>query len=115
MVGERGSALSGGQRQAIGLARALLSNPDILVLDEPTSMMDMQAEKAFMTRLGQALGDKTLVLITHRPTLLALVDRIIILGNGSIVRDDARSRVMRMAKKATEAKRQKARQEPGHE
>ncbi|OQX30767.1 MAG: hypothetical protein B0D96_01190 [Candidatus Sedimenticola endophacoides] len=115
VVGERGSALSGGQRQAIGLARALLSNPDILVLDEPTSMMDMQAEKAFMTRLGQALGDKTLVLITHRPTLLALVDRIIILGNGSIVRDDARSRVMRMAKKATEAKRQKARQEPGHE
>ncbi|MES9845525.1 MAG: type I secretion system permease/ATPase [Candidatus Sedimenticola sp. PURPLELP] len=108
VVGERGGALSGGQRQAIGLARALLSNPEILVLDEPTSMMDMQAEQAFMERLRDVLGDKTLVLITHRPTLLALVDRIIILGNGTIVKDESRDKVMNMAQKATkERARQK--------
>jgi len=102
-VGERGQALSGGQRQAIGLARALLSNPKILILDEPTSMMDMQAEKAFVKRIETTLGDKTLILITHRPTLLSLVDRIIILGNGSMVKDESRGMVMNLAEAATKA------------
>jgi ATP-binding cassette subfamily C protein LapB len=103
MVGERGQALSGGQRQAIGLARALLSNPQILLMDEPTSMMDMPSEKAFMQRLGQVLGNRTLILVTHRPTLLSLVDRIIILGNGAIVKDQPREAVMSMAAAATKA------------
>ncbi len=103
VVGERGQALSGGQRQAIGLARALLSNPQILLMDEPTSMMDMPSEKAFMQRLGEALGHRTMILITHRPTLLSLVDRIIILGDGGIVKDQPREVVMNMAAAATKA------------
>ncbi len=101
MVGERGQALSGGQRQAIGLARALITNPRILILDEPTSMMDMQAEKMFMHRLGTVLADKTMILITHRPTLLSLVNRVVILGNGKIVKDESKDDVLNMAKAAT--------------
>ena len=101
MVGERGQALSGGQRQAIGLARALITNPQILILDEPTSMMDMQAEKMFMHRLGSVLADKTMILITHRPTLLSLVNRVVILGNGKIVKDESKDDVLNMAKAAT--------------
>jgi ATP-binding cassette subfamily C protein LapB len=107
IVGERGQALSGGQRQAIGLARALLSNPQILLMDEPTSMMDMPSEKAFMQRLSQVLGNRTLILVTHRPTLLSLVDRIIILGNGAIVKDQPREAVMSMAAAATKASQSK--------
>ncbi len=101
MVGERGQSLSGGQRQAIGLARALITNPRILILDEPTSMMDMQAEKMFMHRLSTVLADKTMILITHRPTLLSLVNRVIILGNGKIVKDESRDDVLNMAQAAT--------------
>lgn len=101
VVGERGQALSGGQRQAIGLARALITNPRILILDEPTSMMDMQAEKMFMHRLGTILADKTMILITHRPTLLSLVNRVIIMGNGKIVKDESRDDVLSMAQAAT--------------
>jgi ATP-binding cassette subfamily C protein LapB len=101
VVGERGQALSGGQRQAIGLARALITNPRILILDEPTSMMDMQAEKMFMHRLGTVLADKTMILITHRPTLLSLVNRVVILGNGKIVKDESKDDVLNMAKAAT--------------
>ncbi|MES9905835.1 MAG: type I secretion system permease/ATPase [Sedimenticola sp.] len=101
VVGERGQSLSGGQRQAVGLARALLSNPEILVMDEPTSMMDMQAEKVFMEQLRTVLADKTLILITHRPTLLSLVDRIIIMGQGAVVKDESRTQVMNMAQTAT--------------
>ena len=111
VVGERGQALSGGQRQAIGLARALLTNPKILVLDEPTSMMDMPAEKAFMQRLGKVLADKTLILITHRPTLLALVDRVIIFGNGKVVKDERREEVVHLAETATKAKATRSMQE----
>jgi ATP-binding cassette, subfamily C, bacterial LapB len=101
VVGERGQALSGGQRQAIGLARALITNPRILILDEPTSMMDMQAEKLFMHRLGTVLADKTMILITHRPTLLSLVNRVVILGDGKIIKDESRDDVLNMAQAAT--------------
>lgn len=107
VVGERGQALSGGQRQAIGLARALITNPRILILDEPTSMMDMQAEKLFMQRLGRVLADKTMILITHRPTLLSLVNRVVILGNGKIIKDESRDDVLNMAQAATREQRAK--------
>lgn len=101
VVGERGQSLSGGQRQAIGLARALITNPRILIMDEPTSMMDMQAEKMFMHRLGTVLADKTMILITHRPTLLSLVNRVIILGNGKVIKDESKDDVLNMAQAAT--------------
>ncbi len=95
VVGERGQTLSGGQRQSIAIARALLPNPPVLVLDEPTSMMDMASERAFIRRLKVAIEGKTLILITHRPSLLSLVDRIIVLSRGQIVADGPRDVVLR--------------------
>jgi len=86
-VGERGSLLSGGQRQAVALARALLPDPPILVLDEPTSMMDIPAEEAFVTRLAESLKDKALIIITHRPSLLSIADRLLVMRRGEVMAD----------------------------
>lgn len=96
LVGERGSTLSGGQRQAIGIARALIRTPSILVLDEPTSSMDNQAEALFVARLKQVLAGKTLFLITHRPNMLELVDRLIVMDEGQVVADGPKENVLRM-------------------
>ncbi len=93
-VGERGQHLSGGQRQAVGLARALLQSPPILLLDEPTSQMDMASEQAFRNRLRAIIKDKTLVLITHRPSMLQLVDRVIVVGNGKVMADGPRDTIL---------------------
>lgn len=95
VVGERGQTLSGGQRQSIAVARALLPDPPILILDEPTSMMDMASERSFMTRLRPLITGKTVILITHRPSLLSLVDRIIVLSRGQIVADGPRDVILR--------------------
>lgn len=93
-VGERGSALSGGQRQAIALARTLVRSPNVLVLDEPSSNLDMHGEHQLMLRLQSVVKDKTLVVMTHRPSLLALVDRIIVLHEGAIVADGPRDAII---------------------
>lgn len=93
-VGERGLNLSGGQRQAVTFARTLLLNPDILVLDEPSSSMDMGVETILKLRLAVALRGKTLVLITHRPSLLSLVTRVIALDEGRIIADGPRDVVL---------------------
>ncbi len=95
MVGERGQTLSGGQRQCIALARSLLPDPPVVILDEPTSMMDMPAENAFKRRMRDYLAGKTLVLITHRPSLLDLVDRIIVISRGRVVADGPREEVLK--------------------
>ena len=84
-IGERGAGLSGGQRQAIVLARALLLNPPILLLDEPTNSMDNRAEEQLKIRLQTYLKDKTLLLVTHRMSLLSLVDRLIVMDGGQVV------------------------------
>lgn len=84
---ERGEGLSGGQRQSINLARALLHEPNLLVLDEPTSSMDTATEKAVLERLKVWAGDRTLVMITHRNTLLELADRVLVLDKGTIIAD----------------------------
>lgn len=94
-VGERGELLSGGQRQAIALARALLLDPPILILDEPTSAMDNGAEGRFKTRLGDELAGRTLLLVTHRASLLALVDRLIVMDGGRLVADGPRDQVLK--------------------
>jgi len=93
-VGERGMGLSGGQRQSVTIARALLMDPPILVLDEPTSNMDNSSEAAFKQRLGEVVEDKTLVLITHRSSLLSLVDRLIIIDSGKVVADGPKDQVL---------------------
>jgi ATP-binding cassette, subfamily C, bacterial LapB len=94
-IGERGQGLSGGQRQAVVLARALLGDPPILLLDEPTAAMDIQSEAALIGRLKAVLKDKTLIVITHRTSLLDLVDRVIVIDGGKVVADGPKSLFIR--------------------
>lgn len=93
-VGEGGAGLSGGQRQAIALARAILARPRILVCDEPTNAMDMQAEEAFIRHIRDQSRDKTLILVTHRQPLLTIVDRLILLDQGRVLMDGPRDAVI---------------------
>lgn len=94
-VGERGELLSGGQRQAVAIARALLMEPPILVLDEPTSAMDNGAEARFMARMAKEIPGRTLLLVTHRASLLSLVDRLIVMDGGRLVADGPKERVLK--------------------
>ena len=93
-VGERGASLSGGQRQAIALARALVQKPPVLVLDEPTSSMDNSSEEAVKKNLVDFVADKTMVLVTHRASLLDLVDRVIVMDAGMVVADGPKAQVI---------------------
>ncbi len=93
-VGEQGKALSGGQRQAIGLARALVRDPEVLILDEPTSNMDTSSEQAVQNRLMKNLHHKTLILVTHRMSMLKLVDRLVVMDSGRIVADGPKDEVI---------------------
>ena len=93
-VGERGQLLSGGQRQAVLLARAMLLDPPILLLDEPTSAMDNSSEDALRQRLHSWTPGKTLLLITHRNSMLSLVDRLIVLDYGHVVADGPKDAVI---------------------
>ena len=94
-VGERGESLSGGQRQAVAIARALLLQPPIMVLDEPTSAMDNSAENRFKQRLSNELGGHTLILVTHRASLLTLVDRLVVMDSGKVVADGPKEQVLK--------------------
>src|SRR5260221_14469429 len=93
-VGENGRMLSGGQRQSVAVARAMLLNPPILLLDEPTSSMDNSTENAFKSRLGEIIQGKTVILVTHRNSMLALVDRLIVLDRGKVVADGPKAGVL---------------------
>lgn len=93
-VGERGEGLSGGQRQSIVLARALLLNPPLLILDEPTQSLDNRAEAQFKARLLPYLEQKTLLLVTHRSSLLTLVDNLVVIDGGQVVAYGAKEAVL---------------------
>ena len=93
-VGERGETLSGGQRQGVGIARALIARPRILLLDEPTSAMDHSSEDNVKKRLVSSSQGKTVVLITHRSTMFDLADRIIVVDTGRIVADGPKDQVI---------------------
>jgi ATP-binding cassette subfamily C protein LapB len=93
-VGERGMNLSGGQRQLITIARALLLDPELLILDEPTSAMDNATESALRERLLGQLTDRTLILITHRFSMLPLVERLVVMDHGRIVADGPKNRIL---------------------
>ena len=93
-VGEHGTLLSGGQRQMIVLARALVLDPPILLMDEPTSHMDNFGERQFIGKMKDWLQGRTMVLVTHRATLLALVDRLIVMDKGQIVADGPKEEVL---------------------
>lgn len=93
-VGENGSGLSGGQQQLVALARTLLAKPKLLLLDEPTSAMDAQTEAQFLEHLTHATKGQTLVIVTHRPSLLSLVERIVVVDQGKVVKDGPKDQVL---------------------
>ena len=93
-VGEGGAMLSGGQRQLVALARCLVTRPSILLMDEPTSSMDAQTEQQFVQHLKRLLGRRTLVVVTHRPAMLDLVDRIVVVEAGRVLADGPKASVL---------------------
>ena len=94
LVGEGGKNLSGGQRQAVSIARTLLQQPDILVLDEPTNSMDNTTEAVFRQRLKEQISEKTLVLITHRTSMLEIADRLVVVDSGRVIADGPREEII---------------------
>jgi len=94
MIGERGDSLSGGQRQSVAIARAFLMDPPILLLDEPTSSMDFSSEQQFKQKLKLMAAHKTVLIVTHRNSLLDLATRVIVVDDGRIVADGPRDQVI---------------------
>ncbi|MBN8452351.1 MAG: type I secretion system permease/ATPase [Candidatus Accumulibacter sp.] len=94
LIGERGESLSGGQRQEVAIARAVLLDPPILLFDEPTSAMDFSTEQGFKERLMRFAAHKTVVIVTHRTSLIDLATRIIVVDDGRIVADGPREQVV---------------------
>ncbi|WP_018986642.1 type I secretion system permease/ATPase [Methylophilus methylotrophus] len=86
-VGERGDTLSGGQRQGVGIARAFVTRPQIVLLDEPTSAMDHSGEETVKRNIAEAAAGKTLIVISHRNAMLELAERLIVIDSGQIVAD----------------------------
>lgn len=94
IIGERGESLSGGQRQSVAIARALVHEPSILLLDEPSSAMDHSTEEALKKKLAAYARGRTLLLVTHRNSLLDLVDRLIVIDRGRVVADGPKQQVV---------------------
>ncbi|MED5619776.1 type I secretion system permease/ATPase [Ideonella sp. BN130291] len=93
-VGEMGGLLSGGQRQLVALARSLVTRPQILLMDEPTSSMDAQSEMMFLRQLAQAAGNCTLIMVTHRPAVLELANRVVVIDGGKVALDGPKADVL---------------------
>jgi ATP-binding cassette subfamily C protein LapB len=94
-VGEGGQRLSGGQQQALAIARAIIRRPAILFMDEPTNGMDSMLEQSVRVKLEQFCKGRTLVMITHRTTLLPLVERLVVMDQGRIIADGPRDEIMK--------------------
>lgn len=99
MLAERGEGLSGGQRQSIALARALIGQPPVLLLDEPTSAMDVKNEAEIIQRLQSATRETTMVVVTHRTSLLDMVDRVIVIEDGKVGADGPKTLLTEHARK----------------
>ena len=95
VLADRGESLSGGQRQSISLARALVGRPGMLVFDEPTSAMDTESEASLIDRIAPEIEGRTLLLITHRMSLLRFVNRIVLMRDGKILADGPRDEILR--------------------
>lgn len=83
-VGEGGRFLSGGQRQSVGIARAILHDPELLIFDEPTTMMDQQSERWFLSKFQEYIVNKTVILVSHDPAVLSLATKILLIDDGRI-------------------------------
>ena len=94
-VGERGGQLSGGQKQGVAIARAIINQAPLLLLDEPTASMDNTSETLFKNRISNYLEDRTLILVTHKSTMLTLVDRLIVMNDGNLVADGPRDEILK--------------------
>lgn len=105
VVLEGGTGLSGGQKQALLLARSFLRQPNVLLLDEPTASLDEGSEKRIIQSLATLASDKTMLIATHRMALLSLVERIIVVDNGRIVMDDKKNKVLAQLRRKPAAKR----------
>ncbi len=92
-IGERGAGLSGGQKQSVGVARALLRDSSIILMDEPSNAMDQTSESELINNLKDELKDKTMILITQKLTLLSLVDRIIVMHQSKLILDGSKDEV----------------------
>jgi len=94
-IGEGGHGLSGGQRQAIAIARALLLNPQIILMDEPTSGMDSVAENLFIKNMHTFLKQRTLLFVTHKSSMMSMIDKIILMDAGKVVAFGPRDEVLK--------------------
>ncbi|WP_373766547.1 type I secretion system permease/ATPase [Glaesserella sp.] len=94
-LGENGLGLSGGQKQIIALARMTMRNPKIVLLDEPTTGLDNATEQQALTAIADWAKEKTLVVVTHRPQVLQIVDRIVVVDNGNIVMDGPKDEILK--------------------
>lgn len=93
-IGEGGRGLSGGQRQLVSLARTLITDPLVLLMDEPTSSMDLQSEKAFVQKLAPLVKNRTLIVVTHRPQILEILDRVVVMEQGKVYADGPKEKVL---------------------
>jgi ATP-binding cassette subfamily C protein LapB len=94
VIGERGDSLSGGQRKSVALARGVLQESALLIMDEPTGSMDHSTEVAVQKQLAKLIEGRTWIVVTHRNSLLEMVDRIIVIDNGKLVADGQRDNVV---------------------
>ena len=92
-IGERGAGLSGGQRQSVGVARALLGDSTIMLMDEPSNAMDQTTEGKLITQLKDELQEKTMLLVTQKLTLLDLADRIMVMHQSKLILDGPKDEV----------------------
>ncbi|MDA3947580.1 MAG: type I secretion system permease/ATPase [Helicobacteraceae bacterium] len=97
-IGEQGAGLSGGQKQAVGIARAFITETPMVILDEPSNAMDNGSEALLLKRLDEATKGKTTILVTHKTSMMALVERLIIIDNGKIVMDGTKEKVLEALK-----------------
>lgn len=103
IINEGGRGLSGGQRQMVMLSRMILRNPQVVLMDEPTASMDEQLEEYVIRQLHAWLVGRTLIVVTHRPALLKLADRIVVMDNGRVVADGPRDQILAKAASNTPA------------